>query len=339
MKRGSSEDLLYRIIFLILVALFLGVLFYFMAGAFSGALTLEKSYAKQIALIIDSAEPGAEFSINFEKGNYLARARGIEPEISIIGNKVNVKLSNGKGYSYDFFNDVKAELTYKDRSKYYLKLSVANREFDPNLLAQQSSVEVPSASEVQADESVFKLGAGNKAYGTGFFVNSEDGIKIVSAWHVAEKSLYEFYYIEDGGDLDNGILIGNIEKYNQEKDSVLIDNGRISGKALELGNSRDLQVGNDVYILGTPEYSTTISRIDGKITGVGNVNVIIGEQGIEKEMYIISTSIPINEGYSGSPLFKEDKVVGMVFGKQRDTNRAYAIPINDIKSDFKLKDD
>ncbi|MFH1501181.1 MAG: hypothetical protein ABIE22_04525 [archaeon] len=124
-KRGMSE-LLERILFIVLNIIFFSIVLLFVSGAFSGALLLEKSYAKQFALTIDSASEGSEFIIDFSEGLEMAKSRGVNPEVSVDNkrNVVKVKLDNGKGYEYDFFNDVEVELGFQDMSMDKIKIVI-----------------------------------------------------------------------------------------------------------------------------------------------------------------------------------------------------------------------
>lgn len=108
-----------NIIFIILNLLFLMILMIFLAKQGGGAIVLEQSYAKQIALLIDSAKPGMTMVIDMEKGKKLADKNGIDfsEVVKINGNSVFVKLSSDGGYSYDFFNDVGAS-TFSDKTNY-----------------------------------------------------------------------------------------------------------------------------------------------------------------------------------------------------------------------------
>ena len=74
----------------------------------SGAVLLEQSYAKNIALLIDSAQPVTDLKLNMRDAFALAEKNGINPEdiVKIDENVVIVKLSSQGGYKYSFFNDV-----------------------------------------------------------------------------------------------------------------------------------------------------------------------------------------------------------------------------------------
>lgn len=107
-KRGGI--LVENIIFIVLNLIFLSVLILFLFKQGSGAIVLEQSYAKQIALLIDSSKPVMEINLNMEKAKKLAEKNKIDfgEVVRIEKNLVIVKLSEKGGYSYSFFNDVEA---------------------------------------------------------------------------------------------------------------------------------------------------------------------------------------------------------------------------------------
>ncbi|MEM4325742.1 MAG: hypothetical protein QXU40_00365 [Candidatus Pacearchaeota archaeon] len=105
-KRG--EEVIYpHIIFVILNLIFFSTLLIFVNLSSKGALLYEKFYAKQIALLIDMAEPETNISIDFKEGIKLSRKNGLSLDgdvIKINSNEVTVKLSNTGGYSVKFFS-------------------------------------------------------------------------------------------------------------------------------------------------------------------------------------------------------------------------------------------
>jgi hypothetical protein len=60
-------------------------------SAASGDIIKEQVLAKQIALLVDSAKPNTELTI--EKGNFT---------VTVYNDKVAVKAAGGMGYSYNF---------------------------------------------------------------------------------------------------------------------------------------------------------------------------------------------------------------------------------------------
>lgn len=113
-KRG--EILVENIIFIVLNLLFLTILILFLLRQGDGAVVLEQSYAKNIALLIDSAKPVMEIQLNMEKAREVAKKNNVDFDevVKIQDNLVIVKLSEKGGYSYSFFNDVEATAYVKD---------------------------------------------------------------------------------------------------------------------------------------------------------------------------------------------------------------------------------
>jgi hypothetical protein len=119
-KKGTI--LVENIIFIILNLLFLTVLVLFLVNQGSGALVLEQSYSKQIAMIADSAKPVMLIKMDMEKGKNIAEKNKIDfgSIVQIDKNIVQVKLSANKGYTYAFFNnvDISAYAERDDKNQY-----------------------------------------------------------------------------------------------------------------------------------------------------------------------------------------------------------------------------
>ena len=90
--------------------IFITILLLFLLRQGEGAVVLEQSYAKNIALLIDSAKPVMEIKLNMEDAIELTEKNGINRDdiVKINDNIVSVKLSEKSGYQYSFFNDVDA---------------------------------------------------------------------------------------------------------------------------------------------------------------------------------------------------------------------------------------
>jgi len=121
MRKGDKkgELLVGNIIFIVLNLMFLTILMLFISQQGSGLIVLEQSYAKQIALVFDSAKPGMDVFLDFEQGfekikdvfgeDYVINKESIKKFVKIQDNIVTVQLDNDenrKGYSYAFFNDI-----------------------------------------------------------------------------------------------------------------------------------------------------------------------------------------------------------------------------------------
>ena len=116
--RKKGNVLTENIIFVILNLVFLSILILFVFSKSGGAAVLEEKYAKQIALIIDSAEPVMAISLDMSDAVKTARDNGISAGeiVSINGNVVNVHLRDKEGYSYSFFNDVDVSINFNPQT-------------------------------------------------------------------------------------------------------------------------------------------------------------------------------------------------------------------------------
>ncbi len=127
-KKGTI--LIENVIFIVLNLAFLAILTLFLLRQGSGAIVLEQSYAKNIALLIDSAKPIMEIKLNMEDAMNLAEKNGVAREeiVKINGNIVTVKISRDGGYDYSFFNSVDAT-SYPDvypEKNYIIKINSYN---------------------------------------------------------------------------------------------------------------------------------------------------------------------------------------------------------------------
>jgi preprotein translocase subunit YajC len=116
MNKKGTTILVENIIFIILNLIFLAVLILFLLRQGSGAIVLEETYSKNIAMLADSAQPVMLLKVNMEKGEKIAKDNGIDfnEVVKITENKVEVKLSENGGYTYAFFNDVDV-MAYAER--------------------------------------------------------------------------------------------------------------------------------------------------------------------------------------------------------------------------------
>lgn len=117
-KRGNI--LTENIVFIILNIIFITILFLFIFRQGEGAVILEESYSKQIALLLDSAKPGMIIKLNMDKGINLAEKNklNVDKLVTISENVVTVKFSEKGGYSYSFFNDIDIS-SYRNGDYYY----------------------------------------------------------------------------------------------------------------------------------------------------------------------------------------------------------------------------
>jgi hypothetical protein len=162
------------------------------------------------------------------------------------------------------------------------------------------------------------------AQGTGFLV-SPDGV-IVTNYHVIETGNVAAVKFPDGTILPvDGVLATD-----KVRDLAII---KIHGKTfrtLTLGNSDQIQIGEEVVAIGNPlSLESTVSNgiVSGRRTSK--------EQGGK----FLQTTAPISPGSSGGPLFNMlGEVVGInTMYLEGGENLNFAIPINDAKQLLDIK--
>jgi len=106
-KKGE-EHLLWNVLSILLILIILSGLLLFVHIKINGAVILEQSYSKNIALLIDASTPVMDMKLNMDKAFDLAEKNKIPRDeiVQIENNIVTVRLSQKGGYSYSFFNDV-----------------------------------------------------------------------------------------------------------------------------------------------------------------------------------------------------------------------------------------
>lgn len=105
-KRGNI--LTQNIIFIVLNLVFLTILVIFLFSKTGTAAVLEEKHAKEIALILDSVEPGMTIFLNMENAIKIANKenRNLDEVVSVQDNIVTVQLREKGSYSYSFFNNL-----------------------------------------------------------------------------------------------------------------------------------------------------------------------------------------------------------------------------------------
>jgi hypothetical protein len=114
-----------NLVFIILNLIFLTILITFVILRTGTDASVEEKYAKQIALMIDAAEPNMTIFLNMENAIDKGKKNGINEIISVNENKVTVKVRDTGGYSYHFFNDVAvgAHKNFQNENEYFFFVS------------------------------------------------------------------------------------------------------------------------------------------------------------------------------------------------------------------------
>ena len=165
--------------------------------------------------------------------------------------------------------------------------------------------------------------------GSGFIITT-DGY-IVTNKHVVSDTKADYVVFLNDGTKYNAKIIAQ----DPLEDFALIKIEATNLKALSIGNSDSLQLGQSVIAIGNAlgEFQNTISV--GVISGLNrSITASGGNTKSEKLNNLLQTDAAINRGNSGGPLLALDgKVIGMntaiVASAQ---NIGFAIPINKIRN-------
>ena len=196
----------------------------------------------------------------------------------------------------------------------------------------QSVVSIVSKS--QKGTKYFSSGFGSASAGTGIIV-SENGY-ILTNKHVVEGSSDISVVTNDGNSYDNVEIIMT----DPLSDIAILKISNAKGlKAAELGDSKVLNIGQQVIAIGNAlgEYDGTVTS--GIISGVGRTVNASSDDGTTKETLtdMIQTDAAINSGNSGGPLVNaQGQVVGVNTAVASEAQGiGFAIPISSVKGILK----
>ena len=163
-------------------------------------------------------------------------------------------------------------------------------------------------------------------YGTGFIIN-EDGY-IVTNYHVVEDSSKVSVTL-----YDESVYTAEVIGYEESNDIAVIKITPESEiESLVYGVSSDLQVGDDVYVIGNPLGDLTFTLTTGVVSAL---NRLI-DTGSDYNINMFQTDAAINSGNSGGPVFdKHGFVVGIASAKYASSSiegLGFCVPIDDVRS-------
>ena len=168
--------------------------------------------------------------------------------------------------------------------------------------------------------------------GTGFIV-SEDGY-IITNEHVIEDAYqggYDVQVITYGGDTYTAEIIG----FEDEGSDIAVLKIDATGLTpVKIGNSGDLQVGEQIYAVGNPLGELTYTMTGGMVSALDReISTVDQSTGETNTVNMFQIDAAVNGGNSGGPVYNSrGEVVGVVSAKYEDTGvegLGFAIPIND----------
>jgi S1-C subfamily serine protease len=154
--------------------------------------------------------------------------------------------------------------------------------------------------------------------GSGFIV-SKDGM-IVTNYHVIAEGSSSVMKLPDGA----FYVVDGVLAFDKARDVAVIKAHGENFRTLTLGNSDQVQVGEEIVAIGNPlSLESTVSN--GIVSGIRTA----GEEGGK----FLQVTAPISPGSSGGPLFNmAGEVVGITtLYLKGGENLNFAIPINDAK--------
>ncbi len=127
LKFKKGNILTENLIFIVLNLAFFAILVLFLFSKIGQAAVLEEKYAKEIALLVDSARPEMTITLNMEDAIKIAKKENwpLDQMVIVQDNIVRVRLREKGGYSYSFFNNVEvsAHFDTTDNKGYYFVVS------------------------------------------------------------------------------------------------------------------------------------------------------------------------------------------------------------------------
>ena len=226
----------------------------------------------------------------------------------------------------------KATVENKDNEE--IQLIVTQDEKNTIDIVKNSEASVVSISVSQValsqEEGVRSV---NSNIGTGFIVDNS-GI-IITNQHVVSDENADYKVIDNKGEIFEITQV--VRDSSSDIALIRIDIAGKEIKALELGDSDKLVVGQSVVAIGTPLGEYAGSATTGIVSGLNrSLTASTGWFGSTAKTYegAIQTDAAINPGNSGGPLIdSQGKVIGVSFATTSGAdNISFALPINKVKN-------
>lgn len=166
-----------------------------------------------------------------------------------------------------------------------------------------------------------------KSTGSGFAYKKTDGSTyIITSYHVVDGYMDVYVYNESKMKVKASIL--GFDELNDI--AVLVISNDLDLESADIGNSNKINVGDDIFVVGTPLNIDYISTITSGIVSNISRNISFDTSMGNANVKAIQIDAPINPGNSGSPLLnKKGQVIGIVFVRESELNGiGFAIPIN-----------
>lgn len=187
---------------------------------------------------------------------------------------------------------------------------------------RDSIIKIESTNLVYDFIDPYKTPEQNASVGSGFFILEKNSGYILTCCHVIKNSVnIQITIPSKGKNKYNAIIIS----VNEDYDLALLKTSYKNENYFEFFDSDDLEQGDSLSAIGYPLGQERVKISNGILSGY--------------DRYFLQTDAAINEGNSGGPLMKGNKVVGVNARKVKSilaNNIGYAVP---IKLFMIMKDD
>lgn len=202
---------------------------------------------------------------------------------------------------------------------------------DAGQIYEQACRQVVGITTEVITTNIFGMTSSSSVSGSGFII-SQDGY-ILTNYHVIENAykggLTISVMLKDGSAYEATIV--GVENDGSDLAVLKIEAAGLS--PISLGNSDEMSVGDDVFVVGNPLGELEFSQTQGHVSALDR---LISTDSANAPINMFQIDAAVNHGNSGGPVYNDQgQVIGVVTAKYSDTGiegLGFAIPINEAAS-------
>ena len=277
---------------------------------------------------------------------FLFSFKGLEAQAFDIRNINKSKIVSQASYGVNYTNLVdkeNAENLLDNVRDLNEALSEKQKEIQDNN-KNRSQLKFKGAEDIYNDYSSSVVYVGNRknnkiyGVGSGFVINHEGKLKIITNWHVIDGADSLSVWIKPSKMVDEDYLITEVESFsakiiniNKTKDLALLEVERLplNIKPVSYGKFNKIKPGQNSFAIGHPE-GLLWTFTSGMISQV-RPDYVWRYKGSRHKANVIQTQAAINPGNSGGPLFNKNKeLIGVNTFTSEGENLNFAIAVDDV---------
>lgn len=171
------------------------------------------------------------------------------------------------------------------------------------------------------------VGNSKEKYGSGFVYKTKNKKNyIITSYHVVDNSKYiEIYNTKKQKEK------AKLVAYDKNADvAILSIENNLNLKDIFIGDIKKVNVGDEIYLLGTPLDIKYISTMSKGIISFIDREIVVNISNSKKKYKTLQISAFTEPGYSGGPVLnKKGQVIGVMFVKEDSTEGiSFALPID-----------